>query len=43
MVAEIHLPGLPARRHSDVITTSLVMPVRQFLSLWAADQFLDDL
>lgn len=43
MVAEIHVPGLPARRHSDVITTSLAMPVRQFLSLWEADQFLDDL
>jgi len=43
MVAEIHVPGLPTRRISDVITTSLAMPVRQFLSLWEADQFLDDL
>ena len=40
MVAEIHLPG---RRYSDVITTTLAMPMRQFLSLWEADQFLDEL
>ncbi|WP_210520187.1 hypothetical protein [Hymenobacter terricola] len=43
MVAEIHVPGLPTRRHSDLVTTSLAMPVRQFLTLWEADQFLDDL
>ena len=43
MVAEIYLPGQPGRRHSDVVTTRLAMPVRQFLSLWEADQFLDEL
>ncbi|WP_310397473.1 hypothetical protein [Hymenobacter sp.] len=42
MVAEIHVPGWPTRRHCDAVTTSQAMPVRQFLSLWEADQFLDD-
>jgi len=41
MVAEVHLPGLPTRRHSDTITTSRAMPVRQFLSIWEAAHFLD--
>ena len=43
IVAEIHVPGQSARRHSVRVTTSQAMPVRQFLSLWEADQFLDDL
>ncbi len=43
VVAEIHVPGLPTRRHHDVVTTSQVMPVRHFLTLWEAAQFLDDL
>ena len=43
VVAEIHVPGQSTRRHSIEVTTSQAMPVRQFLSLWEADQFLDDL
>jgi hypothetical protein len=42
VVAEIHVPGLPTRRLSDAVTTSQAMPVRQFLSLWDAAQFLDE-
>ena len=41
MVAKVHLPGLPTRRHSDEVTTSRAMPVRQFLSIWEAAHFLD--
>ncbi|MCC3154516.1 hypothetical protein Q3A66_15225 [Hymenobacter sp. BT770] len=43
MVAEVHVPGLPTRRCTDEITTSQAMPVRQFLNIWEAEQFLDDL
>ncbi|SFQ67774.1 hypothetical protein [Hymenobacter arizonensis] len=43
MVAEVHVPGLPTRRSCDEITTGQVMPVRQFLNIWDAAQFLDDL
>ena len=43
MVAEVHVPGLPTRRCTDEVTTSQVMPVRQFLNIWDAEQFLDDL
>ncbi|HEX8505432.1 MAG TPA: hypothetical protein VF630_08695 [Hymenobacter sp.] len=43
MVAEIHVPGQTTRRCLDEVTTSLAMPVRQFLNLWDAAQFLDDL
>ncbi|ALW85188.1 hypothetical protein AUC43_08835 [Hymenobacter sedentarius] len=43
MVAEVHVPGLPTRRCTDEITTSQAMPVRQFLNLWEAEQFLDEL
>ncbi|MFC6222741.1 hypothetical protein ACFP2F_05765 [Hymenobacter artigasi] len=41
MVAEVHLPGLPTRRHCDAVTTSRAMAVRQFLSIWEAAHFLD--
>ena len=41
MVAKVHLPGLPTRRHSDEVTTSRAMPVRQFLSILEAAHFLD--
>lgn len=41
MVAEVHMPGQPTRRHTDEVTTSRAMPVRQFLSIWEADHFLD--
>ena len=43
MVAEVHVPGLPTRRLVDEVTTSRAMPVRQFLSIWEAAHFLDDL
>lgn len=43
MVAEIHVPGRTTRRCLDEVTTSQAMPVRQFLNLWDAAQFLDDL
>ncbi|GAB3290151.1 hypothetical protein ACFQT0_09300 [Hymenobacter humi] len=43
MVAEVHVPGLPTRRYSDEITTSQAMPVRHFLTIWEAAQFLDEL
>jgi GTP:adenosylcobinamide-phosphate guanylyltransferase len=43
MVAEVHVPGLPTRRSCDAVTTAQVMPVRQFLNIWEAAQFLDDL
>lgn len=42
IVAEVHVPGLPTRRCSDEVTTSQVMPVRQFLTIWEAAQFLDE-
>ncbi|GAA4055435.1 hypothetical protein GCM10022409_48270 [Hymenobacter glaciei] len=42
IVAEIHIPGLPTRHLSDAVTTSQAMPVRQFLNLWDAAQFLDE-
>ncbi len=41
VVAEVHLPGLPTRRHTDEVTTAQAMPVRQFLSIWEAAHFLD--
>ena len=41
MVAKVHLPGLPTRRHPDEVTTSRAMPVRQFLSIREAVHFLD--
>ena len=43
MVAEVHVPGLSTRRCTDEVTTSQAMPVRQFLNIWDAEQFLDDL
>ncbi|WP_426059854.1 hypothetical protein [Hymenobacter sp. B1770] len=43
VVAEVHVPGLPTRRSCDEVTTSQVMPVRQFLTIWEAAQFLDDI
>ena len=43
VVAEIHVPGQSTRRLSDEVTTSHAMPVRQFLSIWEAAQFLDEL
>jgi hypothetical protein len=42
MMAEVHMPGLPTRRLSDDITTEQSMPVRRFLSIWEAMQFLDE-
>ena len=41
VVAEVHVPGLLTRRLTDEVTTSRVMPVRQFLSIWEAAYFLD--
>ena len=41
MVAKVHLPGLSTCRHSDEVTTSRAMPVRQFLSIREAAHFLD--
>ena len=41
IVAEVHVPGLLTRRLTDEVTTSRVMPVRQFLSIWEAAHFLD--
>jgi hypothetical protein len=43
LVAEVHLPGLPTRRHSDAVTTRQAMPVEYFLDIWDATQFLDAL
>jgi hypothetical protein len=43
MVAEIHVPGVSTGRSDAAVTTSLAMPVRQFLDLWDAAQFLDEL
>jgi hypothetical protein len=43
MVAEVHVPGLSTRRCSDGVTTSQAMPVRQFLTIWEAAQFLDEI
>lgn len=43
LVAEVHVPGLPTRRCCDEVTTSQAMPVRQFLNIWEAAQFLDDI
>lgn len=43
VVAEIHVPGQPTRHLADEVTTSQAMPVRQFLSIWEAAQFLDEL
>ncbi|HEX8328616.1 MAG TPA: hypothetical protein VF629_13825 [Hymenobacter sp.] len=43
MVAEIHVPGVSTGRRAAAVTTSLAMPVRQFLNLWDAAQFLDEL
>jgi hypothetical protein len=41
LVAEVHLPGLTTRRHSDAVTTRQAMPVEYFLDIWDATQFLD--
>ena len=41
MVAKVHLPGLSTCRHSDEVTTSRAMPVRQFLNILKAAHFLD--
>lgn len=41
LVAEVHVPGLPTRHYSDEITISHLLPVRHFLSVWEAAQFLD--
>lgn len=43
VLAEIHVPGLPTRTSSDVVTTSKAMQVRQFLDIWEASHFLDGL
>ncbi|UOQ99004.1 hypothetical protein MUN81_05805 [Hymenobacter sp. 5317J-9] len=43
LVAEVHVPGLPTRRHTDAVTTSQAMPVEYFLDIWDATQFLDEL
>jgi hypothetical protein len=43
LVAEVHLPGLPTRRHTDAVTTRQAMPVEYFLDIWDATQFLDEL
>ena len=40
VIAEVHVPGLPTRRHSDEVSTGPV-PVRRFLTLWEAAHFLD--
>lgn len=42
IVAEVHVPGLPTRRCCDEVTTARAMPVRQFLTMWEAVQFLDE-
>ncbi|WP_070730282.1 hypothetical protein [Hymenobacter lapidarius] len=42
MVAEVHVPGLSTRRGCDGVTTAQAMPVRHFLTVWEAVQFLDD-
>ena len=42
VVAEVHVPGLPTRRCCDAVTTAQAMPVRQFLTIWEAVQFLDE-
>lgn len=42
LVAEVSVPGVPTRRHCDEVTTEQAMPVRQFLSVWEALQFLDE-
>lgn len=42
MVAEIHVPGVSTSRGYREVTTSSAMPVRQFLNLWDAAQFLDE-
>ena len=42
LMAEVHVPGRPTRRHSDEVTTDRAMPVRHFLSVWEALQFLDE-
>lgn len=43
LVAEVHVPGLLTRRHTDDVTTEYAMPVRHFLSVWEALQYLDEL
>ncbi len=40
-VAEVLMPGLPTRRHSNNLTMDVAMPARQFLSIWEAAHFLD--
>jgi hypothetical protein len=43
IVAEVHVPGLSTRHCYDAVTTSKAMPVRHFLDIWDATQFLDEL
>ena len=42
IMAEVHVPGAPTRRYADEITTEQAMPVRHFMSVWEAMQFLDE-
>lgn len=42
VVAEVHIPGLSTRRSCDEVTTAQAMPVRHFLTMWEAAQFLDE-
>ncbi len=42
LLAEVHMPGLPTRVSSHDISHAQVMPVRHFLSVWEALQFLDE-
>jgi hypothetical protein len=43
LLAEVHVPGLPTRSYSDEVNANEALHVRNFLSLWEAAQFLDDL
>ena len=42
LVAEVHVPGVSTLREADEVTTRQVMPVRHFLSVWEALQFLEE-
>ena len=42
LVAEVHVPGVSVLREADEVTTRQAMPVRHFLSVWEALQFLDE-
>ena len=41
MLADVHVPGRPTRRSADDVLTDGAIPVRRFLSIWEAAQFLD--